>query len=200
MSGTSFTRTSPVFGPVKRSKLDLMGIRFAENGGGNNGGYVPPATQADLDRIVNDRLARQKAQYAQFDGVDLAALQANAAELVTLKATQGNDVQELTSKLAAAETRAVAAESSVATSTAEIGKLQPTLLRYEVAAEAKIPLSHAPRLLGSTREELVADAATYKTSLRTGGYDPGQGQDGTGGAPSDAGTAEADRRFGTQNK
>jgi len=55
-------------------------------------------------------------------------------------------------------------------------------LRYEVAAEAGIPLALAARLTGSTREEIAADAETFKTLIpagatppRTPAPDPGQG-------------------------
>lgn len=55
-------------------------------------------------------------------------------------------------------------------------------LRYEVAAEAGIPLALAARLTGNTREEIAADAENLKTLIpagatppRTPAPDPGQG-------------------------
>ncbi len=34
--------------------------------GADGGGYTPPASQADLDRIINDRLARERAKYSDY--------------------------------------------------------------------------------------------------------------------------------------
>jgi len=55
-------------------------------------------------------------------------------------------------------------------------------LRYEVAAEAGIPLTLAARLTGSTREEIAADAEALKALIPAGATpprnpapDPGQG-------------------------
>lgn len=56
-------------------------------------------------------------------------------------------------------------------------------LRYEVAAEKGIPLTAAPRLVGATREEIVADADRFLADFpnlrvaatRTPAPDPGQG-------------------------
>lgn len=56
-------------------------------------------------------------------------------------------------------------------------------LRYEVAAEKGIPLTAAPRLVGATREEIVADADRFLadfpnlrvSATRVPAPDPGQG-------------------------
>lgn len=45
-------------------------------------------------------------------------------------------------------------------------------LRYEVAAQAGIPLALASRLTGSTREEIAADAETLKTIIPAGATPP----------------------------
>ncbi len=67
-------------------------------------------------------------------------------------------------------------------------------LRYEVAAEAGIPLALAARLTGTTREEIAADAETLKTLIpagatppRTPAPDPSQGP-----RPAATGDAEFD--------
>lgn len=46
-------------------------------------------------------------------------------------------------------------------------------LRYEVAAEAGLPLTAAGRLQGSTREELLADAASLKALIGSAQSAPG---------------------------
>lgn len=59
-------------------------------------------------------------------------------------------------------------------------------LRYEAAAQAGLPLTAAARLQGSTLEELVADAESFKALIgvatadsKTPPPDPSQGQSGT---------------------
>lgn len=90
MSGSNIHHAS-TFGPCKLSKLDLMGIRFAENGGdgtgaggdgaddANKGGggdgkggdgkstFTPPSSQDELDRIIATRLSRERANFADYD-------------------------------------------------------------------------------------------------------------------------------------
>jgi hypothetical protein len=92
MSGSNIHHTS-TFGPCKLSKLQLMGIRFVENGGdgtgaggdgsgddANKGGgagdgkggdgkssFTPPSSQDELDRIIATRLSRERANFADYD-------------------------------------------------------------------------------------------------------------------------------------
>lgn len=77
------------FGPTRTTKHDVMGIRYLmpldDNAGGAGGGggageggkpddkggaddkYTPPASQADLDRIVSERLARERSKFSNYD-------------------------------------------------------------------------------------------------------------------------------------
>lgn len=78
-------------------------------------------------------------------------------------------------------------------------------LRYEIAAEQGIPLALAPRLSGTTREELLADAESLKnlipagaTPPRTPAPDPGQGPRPDGPQSEDDQTYEA--LFGPQTR
>ena len=85
-------------------------------------------TQADVDRIVNERLAREKTKYADYDD-----LKAKAGNAVTLE----ERVAEIEKQAKASEDRA---------------------LRAEIANAKGLTASQAKRLIGSTREELEADA------------------------------------------
>ena len=49
--------------------------------------------------------------------------------------------------------------------TAERDEAQQKLMRFEIASEAGVPLSHAHRIQGSTREELAEDAKTLANLL-----------------------------------
>ena len=49
--------------------------------------------------------------------------------------------------------------------TATVAAKDATILRYEVAAEQGLTLAQARRLIGTTREELLADAEAFKAEL-----------------------------------
>lgn len=85
-------------------------------------------TQADVDRIVKERVQREKAKYADYD--DLKAKAGNATTLEERVAQIERQAQE-------SESRA---------------------LRAEVANAKGLTPNQAKRLIGSTREELEADA------------------------------------------
>ena len=174
-------------------------IRTFNDGAEGGSDFTPITTQAEFDTAIAARLHREKAKYSQFDGVDLADLQAKATELATLKTNQGATESELNGKVTAAETRATTAETRATTAEVSLAEAQAKLTRYEVAAEVGIPLSHAPRLIGDDRATLEADAKEYKKTLRTGGYDPGQGRNDGGAAEGAQGIAEAEKRFGKPN-
>jgi hypothetical protein len=56
--------------------------------------YSPPATQADLDRIIADRVARTKNQFK-----DYAEAKAKAAELDTIKAANQTESERLSQEV-----------------------------------------------------------------------------------------------------
>lgn len=65
-----------------------QGAGAAGTEGGKDSGYTPPATQADLDKIISDRLARDRAKYADFD-----KFKAAATELDQIKAATATDLE-----------------------------------------------------------------------------------------------------------
>lgn len=112
----------------------------AGNGGGQNTDTTGKSfSQMELDRIVGERLAREREKYAGFEDI-----KAKAEEYDKLAEARKTAEQKLTEKLTGAETRASTAE----------GKL----LRYEIAASKGLDAKWAMRLSGSTKEELEADA------------------------------------------
>lgn len=207
MSGFhALTDTKPqcrTFGPAQRSRLDLMGIRFfvpedtdlggggGGAGGGGEGGDKPITfkSQADLDRIITDRVNRATSKFADYDDIKKKADQLDQLEVDKLG--DGEKVADRISKL---ENRATTAEAA-------LEPLQQKLLRYEVAAAKKLDLAHAPRLQGATKEEIEADADAFITSLgvtsvdKSKKLDPGQGGRDEEKAGS-KGKSEAERRFG----
>lgn len=85
-------------------------------------------TQADVDRIVRERVQREKAKYADYDD-----LKAKAGSATTLE-----------ERVAQIEQQARDSESRA--------------LRAEVANAKGLTPNQAKRLVGSTRDELEADA------------------------------------------
>jgi len=140
------------------------GLRFVEGDGGDSGagqgdagksGEEPQGksdhtfTQADVDRIVADRLKRERERYADYDD-----LKARAGQATTLEER-------------VAQIERTAREAS------------ERAMRAEVANAKGLTPTQAKRLVGSTREELEADAdellADIGASKRNGNHAPLEG-------------------------
>lgn len=98
-------------------------------------------TQADLDRIVGERIARER---SKLDGVDIDDLKSKAQKLAELEAAQQTDAQRL--------------EAERDDLKGKLTPLQQENARLRVAMEKKLDASLIDRLRGSTREELETDA------------------------------------------
>lgn len=96
-------------------------------------------TQADVDRIVQDRLAQEKKKYADYD--DLKAKAARADEQA---ASSKTDLEKLTEQIDGLKKAQAEADQKA--------------LRAEVAMAKGLTAAQAKRLAGTTKEELEADA------------------------------------------
>lgn len=103
-------------------------------------------TQAELNEILGQRLARVKEQYGDYED-----LQAKAAELQQIKEAGKSEQQKLADQLTALQQQLTAKD-------AEVEKANLAALKSEVARVKGVP---ANRLHGKTKEELEADAAAY---------------------------------------
>lgn len=92
-------------------------------------------TQADVDRIVRERLAREREKFKDYD-----ELKARAAEADKNKSA----LERVLEKVSSLEERATKAEAAA--------------LRADVAQAKGLTPAQAKRLHGATREELEADA------------------------------------------
>lgn len=111
------------------------------------GGAKPLAEMTDAEKTEYwKRQARkhERAAKAAPAAEELAALREAKAELEKIRDGERTDTER-------AVKRADTAEK-------ELAELRPRLLRLEVAYEAGLPSSLAHRLVGSTKEELEADA------------------------------------------
>lgn len=104
--------------------------------GGEQQEFTPPATQEDLNRIIADRLARERAKFADYND-----LKAKADQLQVLEDAQKTEAQKAADALAAAQAELTAYKQ-----------------REQVAnwADEIVKGSHIPAsaLRGTTEEEL----------------------------------------------
>jgi hypothetical protein len=126
------------------------------NDSAENSGFTPPATQAELNKIIADRIARERAKFGDYND-----LKSKAAKFDELDQASKSEQERLTERLSAAEKRAA--------------DLETRALRLEVASENGLTPAQAKRLVGETREELEADA---KELLST--FKPASSEDETG--------------------
>ena len=98
--------------------------------------FEPIVSQEALDKIIQARIARERAKFADYD-----ELKAKAEKLAEFEESQKTEAQKAQERLEAAEKRAA--------------ELELKATRAEVAAAKGVP---AELLTGSTQEELEASA------------------------------------------
>lgn len=98
--------------------------------------FTAPQSQEDLNKIIEARLARERAKFADYQELKTAA-----ERLAEIEAANKSEAEKTAERLAAAEKRAA--------------ELEVQALRAEVANEKGVP---AKLLAGGTREELEAAA------------------------------------------
>lgn len=115
---------------------------------GGDGDTTPEKTftQEQLNRIVEERLARERQKYADYDD-----LKAKAAEFDKLEESKKSEEQKLLERIEAAEKRAQEAEKAVK-------EAELKALRSEIKVKFGLTDAQAARLQGDTLEELEADA------------------------------------------
>ena len=149
-----------------QSHNETSQVTNSDNGGST---YTPPATQEDLNRIVENRLQRERAKYADYD---------------TLKQKAGT-VDAVTAERDTWKQRAEAAEAKNATYEQE---KQVRTWADEVSAETGVP---AELLAGSTKEEMQDQAKRLGKYINVAA--PVVGSDGR--APSTAAGTSARDQF-----
>lgn len=118
-----------------------------EKGDEGTGDESKTHTQADVDRIVKERLARQKDQFKDYDD-----LKKQAAELQKLKDAEKPEIERLTNRVGELE-------KLLGDKDAELTKRDRDALRAKIAAKHKLSEELAGRIAGETEEEMDADAA-----------------------------------------
>jgi hypothetical protein len=122
-------------------------------------------TQAEVEKIIGERLRRERERFADYDDLKQRAQAADASK---------SDLEKLAARVEAAEKKAADMEAKA--------------LRAEVAQAKGLTPAQARRLQGSTKEELEADADDLLASF--GGPKSG-GKDDADNAGKDGGDAGA---------
>lgn len=183
-------------------------------GGGEGGGaggsgntYTPPATQADLDRLVSDRLARERQKYADHE-----QFKASHEELQKLKDGQKSEVERLTAERDKATKDAQAAadrakqslrQAAVIAEAAKAGAVDPQAVAALLPADAVTVADDGTVSGAESAVKTLLEEKSYLKSKQTRTGPPNHGQGSReNGAPERgaAGRAEAQKRFGDKSK
>ena len=126
-----------------------------QNDGGSTSGYTPPATQADFERIISDRVMRERAKYA-----DHAGLKAKAAQFDALEAANLTESEKTANRLSAADAEVAKVPAKVAEA------LRDSLIALGVIPEARkvlLTASDPETLLAQVKaiQEIDADRRTH---------------------------------------
>lgn len=120
-------------------------------------GFTPIASQADLDRIISERLNRERSRFADYD-----ELKAKAEQLDQIEEANKTELQKALDQAAQAQQELAAAKTET--------------LRLQAAAKHGIPADHIEFLNASDEASLEAQAQKLAASLNrdpaTGGAGP----------------------------
>lgn len=104
-------------------------------------------TQADVDRVVSERLAREREKYK-----DVPELRKAADRLKEIEEANASELEK--AKKAAEKAQQQAAESAT------------KLLRYEIAQEKEVPAKLVPLLTATDKESLEAQATLLLENVK----------------------------------
>jgi hypothetical protein len=127
--------------------------------------FKPIASQEELNRVIADRVARERAKFKDYND-----LKSKATQFDAIAEAQKTEMQRIQERTVQAEKRAA--------------ELERELTRSQVAVAKKLPPELAVRLRGETPEELAADADSLLALMKASTNvkpDPSQG---SRGAPS----------------
>ncbi|MGF2169135.1 capsid assembly scaffolding protein Gp46 family protein [Enterococcus casseliflavus] len=103
-------------------------------------------TQEELDRIIQERLNREKGKFADYD------------EIKTRNAELETEVDALKSTIEETITAAKNHEQTIADLNKQIAEKETVNLRTRIALQNGLPIDLADRLIGSDEESIKADA------------------------------------------
>lgn len=111
-------------------------------------------SQADVDRILADRLKREREKYADYDD-----LKKSKEELDVLKTAQMTEQEKAQARIAELEAKNAETE-------AKAKALELSTLRTRLLAEAGLPAELADRVKGENEESIKADLEALKKIVK----------------------------------
>lgn len=139
----------------------------------DSGGADKTFTQAEVDRLIDERLKRERAKYSDYD-----ALKSKAAKADQLEDEKKTGEQKLADQIKSLQD--------------DLAKERHRALIAEVAREKKLTAKQAERLRGSTREELEADADELREAFGSKADDGKDKDDSKDGSKTKDGKSDSD--------
>lgn len=140
--------------------------------GGDSSGFTPPATQQELNRIISERVSRERSKMeAKFS--DYEALRTAAAEYAKLQESTKSESEKLAERIAAADAAAAKVPQLVAE------QLRTALVGLHSISDEDAELfltASDPALLRRQADRLVAQRAeSTATAKKQGNHVPREG-------------------------
>lgn len=120
-------------------------------------------TQEELDKIIKKRLEQKDREVAEAYKDYLSP-----DDVKTMKADYEKKIQDANKLVADAKVKLDAFDETVSNLTKRAEKAEISNLKTKVAIDNNVPVKLASRLVGTTEEELVADAKTLLEGIGTG--------------------------------
>lgn len=169
-------------------KFDLQffadGDGTANGDGGNVNEPEKVFTQADLDRVVKERIDRERKKYADYD-----ELKKSKEELEALKRGELSELERERKEKEALKAAKEAAE-------AEVNFLKTGQLKARLLAASNLPLDLADRVIGSTEEEIKSDIEVLKKFFKPSSV----GNPSNPGNPKEESSEERGRRMAAERQ
>ena len=129
--------------------------------------FTPIETQEAFDKAIQKRLAQKDRELSEMYKDYLSPDDVSA-----LKADYEKKIREAGEAVKAAEGKLKEKDGTVSELTKRAESAEASLLKNKIAYENKLPLELAGRLVGSTEEELKADAETLAGLLKPSNTPP----------------------------
>ena len=129
-------------------------------------------TQEELDNIIGERLKREReATEKKYAGFEEAKEKAGKYDKLLAQDFEGQ-IRKLSEELNTEREKNAGHDQIVSEITARAEKAEKALLKVETAHKAGLPYELAARLNGETEEELLADAKSLGSYVKTVGAPP----------------------------
>ena len=146
--------------------------------------FKPIETQEDLDALIKDRLAKQKAKFEEEKAEILKKYEGylSPEDVEKAKTSYEDKVNALNTSISERDEKEKVLQAQLDEANAKNSQYEVSALKMRVALSNGIPYELADRLNGTTEEELIADAkqmaslfGSSQTTQTTPEYTPSNG-------------------------